>query len=335
MQVNVCASSFDTKLAVYEATVCPPVSEPIACDDDGCGLQSIVEFEVSVGQEYLIRVGSSPGTDGGSGSIAVTQFDICDEGGKVLLDQIGPDYSATAGQGTFASQDFDAANDVSDIAALDDFIVPKGPDVTLSCVDVVGAGFNGFDSATLITNYALQIYSSPEAAGMNLTGDVASLASVAVTLVDPFDADDGNFLFHIDLTSPGPGSITLSPGTYWIAVIPSLDFGAGGGQSAISGSTIDGSGNGPNGHQANPNGGFGFPNGFQQIDPPTNLAYRVVAGGGTPCPWDLDDSGAVGTGDLLALFSQWGQVGTPADFDGGGVSTSDLLILFANWGLCP
>ena len=56
---------------------------------------------------------------------------------------------------------------------------------------------------------------------------------------------------------------------------------------------------------------------------------------GSACPWDLDLSGAVGTNDLLALFAQWGQVGTPADFDGGGVSTSDLLILFANWGPCP
>ena len=52
------------------------------------------------------------------------------------------------------------------------------------------------------------------------------------------------------------------------------------------------------------------------------------------CPWDLDQSGAVGTGDLLALFSQWGTDG-PADFDGSGaVGTGDLLILFANWGPC-
>ncbi len=54
----------------------------------------------------------------------------------------------------------------------------------------------------------------------------------------------------------------------------------------------------------------------------------------SPCPWDLDSSGAVGTGDLLALFAQWGTDG-PADFDGSGtVGTGDLLILFANWGPC-
>ncbi len=56
---------------------------------------------------------------------------------------------------------------------------------------------------------------------------------------------------------------------------------------------------------------------------------------GSPCPWDLDGSGSVGTGDLLELFTQWGTAGS-ADFDGSGsVGTSDLLILFANWGPCP
>ena len=53
------------------------------------------------------------------------------------------------------------------------------------------------------------------------------------------------------------------------------------------------------------------------------------------CPWDLDGSGSVGTGDLLTLFTQWGTDG-PADFDeSGAVGTGDLLILFANWGPCP
>ncbi|MCH8821871.1 MAG: hypothetical protein IH984_00030 [Planctomycetes bacterium] len=74
---------------------------------------------------------------------------------------------------------------------------------------------------------------------------------------------------------------------------------------------------------------FDVEDGFEGAD-------RIQAWGeADPCPWDLDGSGAVGTADLLALFAQWGQVGTSADFDGGGVSTSDLLILFANWGPCP
>ncbi|MEE8154108.1 MAG: hypothetical protein V3T53_04000, partial [Phycisphaerales bacterium] len=344
VQVNLCASTFDTKAAVFVAGECPPIDDPIACDDDGCGIQSLVEFAAVKGETYLIRVGSRPGTDGGSGTIAVTQFAICDVGGQVLLDQIGPDTSATSGEGIFGSQDFEAANDASDIAALDDFIVPDGPDLTLTCVDTVAGGFNGFDTTGNITDYALQIYSSPEAAGMDLTGDVASLGSVPVVLVDPFDAVGGTFLFHMDLTGlPGP-AITLPPGTYWVAVIPSMPFGGGEGQTGISGSTIDDSGNGPNGHQANPNGGFGFPDGFQQIfvkdddgnQIPVNLAYRVVAGEGVPCPWDLDGSGSVGAADLLDLLFNWGPCpGCAADFDGDDiVGASDLLAMLFNWGPC-
>ena len=65
------------------------------------------------------------------------------------------------------------------------------------------------------------------------------------------------------------------------------------------------------------------------------IAERLFEEFNALCPVDLDGSGSVGTGDLLALFSQWGTDG-PADFDGSGaVGTGDLLILFANWGPCP
>ncbi|MHC4427164.1 MAG: FG-GAP repeat domain-containing protein [Planctomycetota bacterium] len=56
----------------------------------------------------------------------------------------------------------------------------------------------------------------------------------------------------------------------------------------------------------------------------------------SPCPWDLDGSGSVGTSDLLDLLAQWGtNPGGPPDFDGdGNVGTSDLLALLGNWGPC-
>ncbi len=55
------------------------------------------------------------------------------------------------------------------------------------------------------------------------------------------------------------------------------------------------------------------------------------------CPWDLDDSGGVGTGDLITLLGAWGSdPGGPPDFDGdGNVGTSDLIELLGNWGPCP
>jgi hypothetical protein len=42
----------------------------------------------------------------------------------------------------------------------------------------------------------------------------------------------------------------------------------------------------------------------------------------------------VGTGDLLALLSQWGGAGS-CDFNGDGVSTADVLALVSHWGECP
>ncbi|MCH8153589.1 MAG: FG-GAP repeat protein, partial [Planctomycetes bacterium] len=54
------------------------------------------------------------------------------------------------------------------------------------------------------------------------------------------------------------------------------------------------------------------------------------------CPWDLDNNGAVGILDLLALLAAWGpNPGAPPDFDGDGiVGILDLLTLLANWGPC-
>ena len=66
--------------------------------------------------------------------------------------------------------------------------------------------------------------------------------------------------------------------------------------------------------------------------------YKIVPTS-PPCPWDLDDDGNVGVGDLLALFALWGPCpgvpGCPGDFNSdGAVGVGDMLILFANWGPC-
>ncbi len=53
------------------------------------------------------------------------------------------------------------------------------------------------------------------------------------------------------------------------------------------------------------------------------------------CPADLDDSGAVDFGDILAILLAWGNKGGPEDLDGSGfVDIGDLLIVLAAWGPC-
>jgi hypothetical protein len=56
--ISLCGSSFDTRLAVYSSTTCPPtLANMIEWDDDYCGHQSQVKVPVTSGHTYLIEVG--------------------------------------------------------------------------------------------------------------------------------------------------------------------------------------------------------------------------------------------------------------------------------------
>lgn len=57
---------------------------------------------------------------------------------------------------------------------------------------------------------------------------------------------------------------------------------------------------------------------------------------GSPCPGDVDGSGAVDFDDVLAILSGWGPcVGCPEDTDGDGtVGFFDLLVVLSTWGPC-
>ena len=82
------------------------------------------------------------------------------------------------------------------------------------------------------------------------------------------------------------------------------------------------------------------PNNDTDPDDLYSLAFTIwgdESGGGTPCPWDLNGDGTVGSVDLLTLLVAWGpNKGHPADFNGDGtVGSVDLLTLLVNWGDCP
>ncbi|NVM22225.1 MAG: hypothetical protein HWN68_10655, partial [Desulfobacterales bacterium] len=60
LTVSLCGSSYDTTLAVYNGSDCPPkLEDMIRCNDDFdfCGKQSQVTFFASAGREYLIEIG--------------------------------------------------------------------------------------------------------------------------------------------------------------------------------------------------------------------------------------------------------------------------------------
>lgn len=70
ISVDLCGSSFDTKVAVYHGT-CGNLGDPIACNDDACGTRSQLSFYTTDMGPYLIRVGGYNGAYG-AGAMTVT-----------------------------------------------------------------------------------------------------------------------------------------------------------------------------------------------------------------------------------------------------------------------
>jgi hypothetical protein len=76
--VSLCASDYDTRLAIYGMGSCP--GGFIACNDDACGdigLQSRVSFETVQGAAYLVRLGGFSGSGQGTMVIACTPGAAC------------------------------------------------------------------------------------------------------------------------------------------------------------------------------------------------------------------------------------------------------------------
>ena len=71
--VDNCGSVHDSKIAVYAGSGCPVPGSAIACNDDGCGRQSVAVFTASAGQVYTIQLGSWPGGPAGAGTLNVSQ----------------------------------------------------------------------------------------------------------------------------------------------------------------------------------------------------------------------------------------------------------------------
>jgi len=81
---SLCGSDYDTALAVYDGCGCP-TAPPLACNDDGCGtgagnVQSRVEFPVTTGLSYLLRVGGYVSDQGGGRLTIGCNVDGCASG---------------------------------------------------------------------------------------------------------------------------------------------------------------------------------------------------------------------------------------------------------------
>jgi hypothetical protein len=76
-EIKTCGlTGIDSMLAAYDSLTCPP-SNPLACNDDSCGLQSSIQFNANSGSQYLVRVGNFPGANTGSGNINIATGVAC------------------------------------------------------------------------------------------------------------------------------------------------------------------------------------------------------------------------------------------------------------------
>ena len=123
--VSTCGNAgFDTRLAVYEGAGCPTESTPLlACNDDSVGCAagtSRVNFPVSAGATYWVRVGGATG--GGSGSLFVTCTQTCtgDFNGDNAVDgnDLGTLLAAWGSAGGPTDLNSDGVTDGNDLGLL-------------------------------------------------------------------------------------------------------------------------------------------------------------------------------------------------------------------------
>ncbi|MHC4414461.1 MAG: hypothetical protein ACYS0G_04175 [Planctomycetota bacterium] len=106
--VSLCGSGYDSMVAVYDGCdpgQCPPVAEPVACNDNLCGVQSALQFDGVTGLCYTIRVGGHTDGAGGPGAFTITTLPNDDCAGAI---EVGVP-SSTLGSTVAAGDDADAA----------------------------------------------------------------------------------------------------------------------------------------------------------------------------------------------------------------------------------
>ncbi|MFC2093996.1 T9SS type A sorting domain-containing protein [Bacteroidota bacterium] len=127
---------------------------------------------------------------------------------SVIYDQMD-----NPGAGSITSQNFEAANDINDSFAADDFALM---DVTWSImsVDVIGAYFNGSGPATSVNVW---FYSSNGAGGLPV-----DTVYTALNVIPSAGLADGSF------SIPLPVPAVLNEGWYWLCVQANMDLITGG-----------------------------------------------------------------------------------------------------------
>ena len=186
----------------------------------------------------------------------------------VIMNQIGSmDGANTATGSVSASQDFDEYG-AYDVIAIDDFTI--GSAMNLTSASMVLGGWNGYAGSAGVMGYTVSIFSSTDAAGVSIFGDVMELYFDTAD-VSAFWSGGGEHI-SFDL-----GGFSLAAGTYWMGITPFNSYPDNGQTGAYQSDIGDSSG-----WQGNPTGAFGF------ITQATGVNYAYsLEGSGVPAPGAL------------------------------------------------
>ena len=258
--------------------------------------------------------------------------------GTSMMDQIGAsDGSDVDTSNILASQYFEAAYSVYDIAAIDDFDNTDG--LAATSVAACIAGWNGYATIDAVLGVEGNFYMAIEDAATSLEGYATASGDVVL---------DPNWTGQIN------GDVVVLDG-YWalvggvnlVTLIPVNEFGTNG-QTGITASFLgDGAA-----WQANPGGGFAMPDNWQAAT--NNLSIRVAGEIGDPCsipfgncPTDVSGpdgtpDGYVGVDDILTTVGTFGVTGDGTFRPAGDcfpmpagdctVNVDDLLAVVATFG---
>jgi hypothetical protein len=163
--VSTCSlTTCDTKIVIYQGEGCPEDGTSIACDDNTCSEQSLVQFDAAASQVYTIQLGTSPGTAPGEGVFSISMegalpqhpFDECEttiwelSDGFSLLDTRG--VSLTSSPAT-TGEDLSGCGIYNDVFARYT-ATTTGPVVISTCM-----GYSGSDTADFDTK--LSVFEGP------------------------------------------------------------------------------------------------------------------------------------------------------------------------------
>lgn len=293
LRLETCGSAYDTKLAAYGGHTCP-VSDAnlIACNDDACGLQSRVQFDVIQGDLIKIRVGGFAGATG-PGQLSISYVvnpcpnpeHSCDQTGTPgcsdaeccnTICAIDPFCCEVAWDGICVDEFFTFCFDCVVTCPPDGVqeVEPCGQDMNGGCNDPNLACQNIACNDTVCGTH----WSSPELRDTDWYCFTITQPNTAVTWSVTSEFSPIVFIISLQCTviaqstgqCPHEAAAVLGPGTYFAVVAPSafVDLPCGGADNDYTGT--------------------------------------LTANCAPPCRGDINEDGTVDMDDLLLLLRDWG-----------------------------